>query len=118
MDLAVLLETVIDAPKLRGRAALLREQGTQMAQQLVDVLRVETEAHATSTENLTEIVRRLRDAGFSIRADVDLPQVAAFRDQFVPAVAALADHLGTSHATLLPECGTTTGRGRHCSDRT
>jgi len=102
MDLAVLLETSVDVPALSGQAALLREQGTRLAEALALVLQLEIRPVPTSHADAGEAIARLRGAGYSMRAEAEPERLAALRAKSAPLVAALADHLGTARPPLLP----------------
>ena len=103
MDFAVLLEAVVDAPELHGPATLLREQGTRMARELVSLLRLDCDPVAGEGEVVSQLVRRVRDAGYLVREDQGGEKLVALRQDYAPLIAAVARHLGAPQAPLLPD---------------
>lgn len=102
VDLALVAERLIDEPRLRGPAAFARDQGDAVACELLQLLALEAAHVPTPLEEAERLCARLAAAGYRLRDDRDLAGFAAARATHAGPVQALAQHLGTSHAPLLP----------------
>jgi hypothetical protein len=103
MDLALIVEQVIDEPGLRGPAVLAREEGWRLSRNLAQLVDATTTSAPTSHEEAERVFGRLVAAGYRLRADRDVAQFVAARDKEVSCIQALAHHLGGPEAPLLPQ---------------
>ena len=94
LDLGLLCEFCIDDPSLRGAAVLLREEGSRMATELANVIRLAPESVDGNEPELKQAVEQLGAAGYRLRDDVNFPAMAQHRGLFLSCVKSLADHLG------------------------
>lgn len=102
LDLALIVEHYLDLPELRGRAVLLREDGTRMASDLMALLGTEAAAPQRHASDHDRLCRKLRAAGYDLRSDIDQHRFAIERERLAAMVAPLADHLGKAIAPLIP----------------
>jgi hypothetical protein len=102
MDLALIAELIIDEPLLRGPAVLAREEADRLARELSNMVDAEQSGPTTSREEVERVVGRLVAAGYRLRDDRDSTRFVAERDRHVASIHALAHHLGTPDAPLLP----------------
>jgi hypothetical protein len=103
LDLALIIELLLDEPQGRGPAVLLREEGTGMLKDLTTLLGLDRKPRGTSPEELDIMIRRLSRAGYRMRAPHDRERFARMRDQYDQCVTAMAEHLGTPATQILPE---------------
>ena len=101
LDLALLVEHCLDAPDLHGRAVLLREDGTRMAEQLIALLEIEVPPEPDEGD-FAQVRSRLAGAGYAVRSAAECGQAAAIRAGLARLSQALADHLGRPNAPLIP----------------
>ncbi len=101
LDLALLCELCIDDQSLRGAAVLLREEGSRMARELAEVIRLRPEATSGGETELRQAAEQLRASGYSLRDDLNFSAMAGYRAQYQSCVKVLADHLGKPAATLV-----------------
>jgi hypothetical protein len=102
-DAALIVERLLDLPEARGAAALLRDQASRLAKDVAGVIGLEpqpTEAAAGAGEVLCA---RLKAAGYPMRKRIDLEGFLAAREEQAGRVRALAGHLGTPEAPLVPQ---------------
>jgi hypothetical protein len=102
IDLALVVELMLDAPDLRGLAILLREDGHQMAEQLGMLIGLEPKPEDAPEHDLHEIARRLAAAGYRLQAAPDFAELRRLRADPAACIAAMAEHLGRPGARLLP----------------
>jgi len=102
VDLALIIEHVLDAPPLRGRAVLLREQAARLAKEVVTLLALTPAPAAPTPADVGALRQRLRAAGYAVREAVDVDGFIAARVSDVACIQALSHHLGTQPAPLLP----------------
>ncbi|MBR0641367.1 ion channel [Plastoroseomonas hellenica] len=100
LDLALIVEHCLEIPELRGRAALLRQDGTRMAEALIDLLQIPKAAQAQPFD-YAELRHRLVAAGYAVRPAADATNFPAHRAELSRLPAALADHLGKPSAPLI-----------------
>ncbi|TGV70331.1 hypothetical protein EN792_064600 [Mesorhizobium sp. M00.F.Ca.ET.149.01.1.1] len=101
LDLAAIIEA-IDEPKLRGKAILLREEGTHLADQLSKLLRLDIDHPEPDREVLQQVLERAARAGYGTPKPPGLERLASLRGRYSPTVEALSRHLGSPPAPLLP----------------
>jgi hypothetical protein len=107
MDTALIVELLIDLPDAKGPAVLLCDQGHRLARDVGGLIGLEprgaeAEAEAGAGEALCA---RLRSAGYRVSKDADLERFMAARADHADRVRALAEHLGTAEAPLVPQQG-------------
>jgi hypothetical protein len=102
MDLALIAEFVLDEPHLRGPAVLVREQAGRLAHDLADLVNMPGVAVGTSTEESQRLRARLVACGWQLRDDSDAALFIEQRDAHTGRIQALADHLGSARAPLVP----------------
>jgi hypothetical protein len=105
IDLALVVELVLDAPDLRGLAIMLREDGCSMIEELGALVGLDPKPPATPEESLREIAARLAAAGYRLRPAPDYQSFARMRAGPVGWIAAMAEHLGRPMAPLVGEDG-------------
>lgn len=105
MDLALIAEVLIDDAALRGPAALLREEGLRMIATLSALIRLDPVAIRLELAEVGRLTRRLEAAGFSLREDADTVAFLSDRNRHAGGVRALAAHLGSAEAPLVPGHG-------------
>ena len=101
LDLALIVEHIIDDEQLYGPAVLLREEGARMARDLASESRLEPVPVATDEIELQQLVARLQSSGYAVRSKVDLRTMAKNRADHMSCVNALAQHLGRPTAVLI-----------------
>jgi hypothetical protein len=101
MDLALVLEFMVDEPGAAGRAVLLREQADRLARELGEVVQLQPATVDTSLADVEVLRMRLRAAGYALREDRDGQRFVAARRRHAASIAALAHHLGTPVTPLL-----------------
>jgi len=104
LDLALIVEKLVDEPRLVGPAVLLREEAIQMAEGLGRLVGLEPHPDRPGDEEVERLAERLERAGYSVRrASADRRGFAEARAPAVQYVGAMADHLGMPQAPLLPD---------------
>jgi hypothetical protein len=101
LDVALLLERVIDEPALYGPAVLAREEGEQMARELARMVNLQPIDVKPDEAALRQAAEQLAGAGYPLRDNVDFAAVAARRVEYLSCVDALAEHLGKPGAVLV-----------------
>jgi hypothetical protein len=101
-DLALLIDLLLDEPELKGPAALMRQQGRHLAQELTSLLHLPPAVITTPPHEVAILIERLGAAGYRLRADIQPARFIAARAGEVACIEALSGHLGTDAAPLLP----------------
>jgi hypothetical protein len=101
LDLALIVEHLIDDDQLYGPAVLLREEGARMARDLAAESRLEPVPVPTDEIELQQLVARLRTSGYAVRSKPDLRTMAKNRADHMGCVNALAQHLGRPTTVLI-----------------
>jgi hypothetical protein len=94
LDLALLIEHCLDIPELRGRAVLLREDGTRMAQEHVALLGLTVPPQPQDRTDVAGLRNRLRAAGYGLRDEAGFQSYLLARTKATALVNTLAEHLG------------------------
>ncbi|MBW7970108.1 hypothetical protein [Bradyrhizobium sp. BR 10289] len=102
MDLALILELLIDDPKSRAAALLLRDEGLRLVRDIAGLIGLEPRSARPTTSEVDAVCRRLSAAGYRLKSDPDLRAFAARRAEHACCIDAIAAHLGTPAAPLLP----------------
>jgi hypothetical protein len=103
IDLALVVELMLDAPDLRGLAIMLREDGRGMAEELGSLVRLDPKPPATEEASLRQIAARLAAAGYRLQSTPDFESFARIRADAAGWIAAMAEHLGRPTAPLVAE---------------
>jgi hypothetical protein len=101
LDLALIVELMLDAPDLRGLAVLLREDGTQMAEELGSLVGLVPRPDGQRDRELDEIRSRLLAARYRLNDSPDLAMFGRLRNAYAGWVNAMGDHLGRPSAPLI-----------------
>jgi hypothetical protein len=101
LDLALLSEQCIADDRLRGAAALLREEGASMARELAGIIGLHPQRSNGDEPELRQAADRLRGSGYEVRDAPDFAAMAMQRSEHQGCVKALADHLGKPATTLV-----------------
>ena len=102
VDLSLLIEMVLDRPKLVGSALLLRAQALRLSTAVTELLGLDPQPLPDAREHLGGVCERLRAAGYPLRGDIDARRFSECRQRDAGRIEALAKHLGTEGAPLLP----------------
>ncbi|MBV9527359.1 hypothetical protein [Sphingomonas sp.] len=102
LDLSLIVSRLIDEDHWRGPSLLLRAEGLRMSAELARLSRLEPAEDEASEEDVAEVRRRLGDAGYRLREDVDVSAMLRERRTNMACVKAMADHLGKPCAPFLP----------------
>lgn len=102
MDLALITELLIDEPSLHGSSVLAREQAQHLAIHLLELLHLERVPAHTPHDDAARVCARLAAAGYRLREGRDLSAFATARAEHAGRIDAIAKHLGTPGAPLLP----------------
>ena len=101
VDLSLIIEHLLDEPRLRGLAVLLREQAARLAREIAGLVAVAPADASPSLDDVETLCDRLRAAGYAVRELLDVDDFIAARGSDVACIDALSHHLGTSPAPLL-----------------
>jgi len=101
MDLALIFELLIDDPKSRAAAVLLRDEGMRLVGEIAGLIGLEPKSEKTTTSEVEALCERLSAAGYRLRPDIDREKFVARRREHARCVEAIAQHLGTPVAPLL-----------------
>lgn len=101
MDLALVLELLVDDRAGYGPAVLAREEADRLAREIVALLRLDPPPRETSAADVDTLCERLAAAGYTLRPGQDSAHFARMRAEHVRAIDALAEHLGAPNAPLL-----------------
>ena len=102
MDLALVIELVLDDPRHFGLAVLAREQAERLARELTSLLRLPPDTTETTAPEVEDLCRRLVAAGYSLQRGLDVQAFIAARGRRLACIEALANHVGTGNTRLLP----------------
>lgn len=102
MDLALIFELVIDDPKSRAAAVLLRAQGLRLVREVAGLIGLQPKGGATAVAEVEALCGRLSTAGYQLRSNPNAMEFATKRAEYARCIQALAEHLGTPAAPLLP----------------
>jgi hypothetical protein len=102
MDLALIYEMLIDDAASRAPAVLLRLEGLRLVGEIVGLIGLEPKSDPTTVNHAQAVCARLRAAGYRLRPSVDTVDFAVKRREHARCIGAIAEHLGTPEAPLLP----------------
>ena len=100
LDLALLSEYLLADASLRGAAVLLRDEGTQMARELAEVINLKPSDVSPEEGELRQAADQLRSSGY-VLAQCDFSVMSEQRLLYRSCVDALANHLGKPTAELV-----------------
>ena len=102
MDLALIIELLLEAPQWRGSAVLLREQGGRMGETLIDLLGLDHGPAPPSALEVEALLSRLAAAGYALRDKPDREGFCAQRGRYAGCTSRMAQHLAGDQAPLTP----------------
>jgi hypothetical protein len=102
MDLALILELLIDDPGSLAPAILLRSEGLRLIDELNRVVGLDPLVDDTTGASVPQLCARLAAAGYKLRPSIDALTFTERRRRHATCVQAAAEHLGTAAAPLLP----------------
>ncbi|TFY96181.1 hypothetical protein [Ramlibacter humi] len=103
VDLALILECLVDEPGTRGPAVLAREQAERLSDSIADLLGLLPAAADASPADFRELCGRLARAGYRLQASPDERRFVERRSEHAGRIAALSRHLGMTPAPLVRE---------------
>jgi hypothetical protein len=101
MDLALIFELLIDDPKSRAAAVLLRDEGMRLVGEIAGLIGLEPKSERTTASEVEALCGRLSAAGYRLRPDIDREKFVARRREHARCIDAVAEHLGTLPAPLI-----------------
>ena len=101
LDLALIMELIVDDERLYGPAVLLGAEGVRMARELAAVIGLKPVDSPPQEAELRELVPRLSGSGYTLRDEPDFSTMAQRRAEYVSCVDAIAEHLGKATAVLI-----------------
>lgn len=102
MDLALIFELLADEPAIRESAVLLRQEGLRLLHDINGLIGLAPRKDATSASDVMKLCGRLTAAGYKLSSPPDTAEFASRRREHAACIAAMAEHLGTPNAPLLP----------------
>jgi hypothetical protein len=105
LDVALIIQLVIDEPAGYAASVLAREEAERLARDIVTLLDLGRVPAETSSAQLQQLCERLTAAGYKLRANLDLKAFAKVRAEHAGCVEALAHHLGRPGAPLVADEG-------------
>jgi hypothetical protein len=103
IDLALIVEWMLDAPDLRGLAIMLREDGCRMAEELALLVELEPKPADVPEHDLDRMAARLGAAGYRLQAAPDFAAFLRMRSRSAGWIVAMAEHLGRPATMLVPD---------------
>ncbi|MBV9562678.1 MAG: hypothetical protein JOY90_19895 [Bradyrhizobium sp.] len=101
MDLALIFELLIDDPRSRAAAVLLRDEGMRLVGEIAGLIGLEPKTDDTIASDVEALCGRLSAARYRLRPDADREEFVAKRREHARCIEAIAEHLGTPAAPLL-----------------
>ena len=101
MDLALIFELLIDDPRSRAAAVLLRDEGMRLVGEIAGLIGLEPKTDDTIASDVEALCGRLSAARYRLRPDADREEFVAKRREHARCIDAIAEHLGTPAAPLL-----------------
>jgi hypothetical protein len=102
IDLALIFELLLEDTTTRGPAVLLRQEGVRLAERVHGLIGLKRGRDETDEAAVLKLCSRLTEAEYQLRSPVDAAQFVRRRREHAESVAAVAEHLGTPNAPLLP----------------
>lgn len=102
LDLALIFEILIDDPKSRAPAVLLRDEGLRLVAEIAALIGLQPNNAGPTVAEVHSLCRRLATAGYRLKPQPDLDGFARRRAEHARSIEAIASHLGTPTAPLLP----------------
>ncbi len=101
MDLALIFELLIDDPKSRAAAVLLRAEGLRLVGEVAGLIGLEPKGDGPAVAEIEALCERLSAAGYRLRSNPDVKRFAVKRAEYARCIEAIAEHLGTPMAPLV-----------------
>ncbi|MBV9459729.1 MAG: hypothetical protein JO141_19725 [Bradyrhizobium sp.] len=101
MDLALIFELLIDDPRSRAAAVLLRDEGMRLVGEIAGLIGLEPKSDNTNASDVEALCGRLSAARYRLRPDAHREEFVAKRREHASCIDAIAEHLGTPVAPLL-----------------
>lgn len=101
MDLALIFELLIDDPKSRAAAVLLRAEGLRLVGEVAGLIGLEPKSDGPAVAEIEALCERLSAAGYRLRSNPDVKRFAVKRAEYARCIEAIAEHLGTPIAPLV-----------------
>jgi hypothetical protein len=101
VDLALVLELLVDEPGTAGLAVLAREEADRVARELGKLVGLQPVADTTTPADVQALCARLEQAGYRLRPGRNLTLFLHARGEHSACVEALSHHLGTPHSPLV-----------------
>jgi hypothetical protein len=102
MDLALVFELLMDDRAGRGSAVLLRLEGLRLVDEINGLVGLAPGTSETTAADVLKLCARLSAAGYGLRSPVDTAEFTYRRREHAKRIQAIAAHLGTPVAPLLP----------------
>jgi hypothetical protein len=104
MDLALVFELLLMHDRAaRAPAVLLRLEGLRHVDEINRLIALEPGQDETTAADVLKLCARLTAAGYALRSPVDTAEFAYRRREHAKRIQAIAAHLGTPEAPLMPE---------------
>jgi hypothetical protein len=87
---------------LQKAPVLLRDEGMRLVAEIAGLIGLELTSGRPAALEVGALCSRLAAAGYRLRTDPDLEAFAAKREEHARCIEAIASHLGTPPAPLLP----------------
>jgi hypothetical protein len=101
IDLALILELLLDEPEPLGPALLMGEQAGRLANGLLDMLSLQPAAPRTSESEVRQLCDALAATGYRVKQPCNIGPFIAARNASLGAAVALAEHLGGPQVPLV-----------------
>lgn len=102
MDLALVFELLIDDRPGRAAAVLLRLERFRLVDEINGLICLQAGKDETTAADVSKLFARLTGAGYGLRSTIDAADFAERRRDHASRIHAIAAHLGTPKAPLLP----------------
>jgi hypothetical protein len=102
LDLALVFELLMDDRVARGSAVLLRLEGLRLVDEINGLIGLQAGEDETTAADVSKLCARLTGAGYGLRSTIDAADFAERRRDHASRIHAIAAHLGTPKAPLLP----------------
>ncbi|MDB5881492.1 MAG: two pore domain potassium channel family protein [Ramlibacter sp.] len=101
MDLALILELLLDEPDPLGPALLMRDEAARLANGILEMLSLQPVRPRTSESEVRQLCDALATAGYCVKQPCGIDAFITTRNELLGGVAALAEHLGAPQAPLV-----------------
>jgi hypothetical protein len=101
MDVALILELLLDEPQPLGPALLMGDEAARVASGVAEMLGLRAVAPHTSETEVRQLCAALAAVGYRVQQPCQVDAFISRRDQSLGAITALAEHLGGPPAPLV-----------------